>query len=62
MNKKVFAIAAALVLLTLWTVGSAYAQSDSLFCNSKLIPGTTDSPSKAPNSAELRPSQWSARR
>ena len=40
MNKKLFAIAAALVLLTLWTVGSAYAQSDSLFCNNKLITGT----------------------
>jgi hypothetical protein len=40
MNKKAFASAAALVLLTLCTSGSAYAQSDSALCNNALIAGT----------------------
>jgi len=39
MNKKVFASAAALALLTLWTAASAYAQSDSPVCNNRLIAG-----------------------
>ena len=39
MNKRVFAIAASVVLLTLWTSASAYAQSDSPFCNNRLIKG-----------------------
>jgi hypothetical protein len=36
MNKKLFANAAALVLLTLGTLGSGYAQTDSSLCNNKL--------------------------
>jgi len=39
MNKKLFANAAALVLLTLGTLGSGYAQTDSSLCNNKLIRG-----------------------
>jgi hypothetical protein len=39
MNKKVFVSAAALVLLTLWTSASGYAQSDSPACNNRLIAG-----------------------
>jgi hypothetical protein len=39
MNKKVFVCIAAVVLLTLWTSGLGYAQSDSPACNNKLIAG-----------------------
>ena len=39
MNKKVFAIAAALVLMTLWTSGLGYAQSDSPACNNRILAG-----------------------
>src|SRR5437879_5607233 len=39
MNKKVFASAAALVLLTLWTARLGYAQSDSPVCDNRLIAG-----------------------
>jgi hypothetical protein len=40
MHKKLFARAAALVLLTLGTLGSGYAQSDTPGCNNRLIAGT----------------------
>jgi hypothetical protein len=39
MNKKLFANASALVLLTLALLGSVYAQSDSPACNNRLIAG-----------------------
>jgi hypothetical protein len=39
MNKKSFTGSVALVLLTVATLGSAYAQSDSPACDNKLIAG-----------------------
>jgi hypothetical protein len=39
MNRKVFTIVAALVLLTLGTVGSGHALSDTDGCNNKLLSG-----------------------
>jgi hypothetical protein len=39
MNKKLFANAAAMVMLTLGPLGSGYAQTDSPACNDKLIRG-----------------------
>jgi len=40
MNKKLVVNAAALVLLTLATLGSGYGQSNSAACNNKLIAGS----------------------